>query len=117
MEACLAIPPLPWPALAGAPRAAGFAARILGYGHRSSFGRSTSITSITLVRVQAVLPLGRFQALRRGRHPGAAAVIPAVVHARRAFGLQFFPWLPTEMFSPLPAVITPLERQLRFRRA
>ncbi len=24
-------------------------------------------------------------------HPGAAAVIPAVVHARRAFGLQFFP--------------------------
>jgi hypothetical protein len=49
---------LPWPALAGAPRAAGFAARILGYGHRSSFGRSTSIASIELVRSASRVAIG-----------------------------------------------------------
>ena len=58
MEACLAIPPLPWPALAGAPRAAGFAARILGYGHRSSFGRSTSIALVGLVRGASRVAIG-----------------------------------------------------------
>lgn len=40
-----------------------------------------------------------------GRHPGAAAVIPAVVHARRAFGLRFFPHLPTETFFSLPTAL------------
>ena len=77
----------------GGPRAARFAARILGYGHRR-LGRSgwriDRLSNFSL----PTSPFGgaaAFHALRRGRHPGAAAVVPAVVHARRAFGLHFFP--------------------------
>lgn len=33
-----------------------------------------------------------------GRHPGAAAVIAAVIHARRAFGLSVYLRLPVETF-------------------
>jgi len=40
--------------------------------------------------LHAVLPLVASMPFAFGRHPGAAAVIPAVVHARRAFGLQLF---------------------------
>jgi hypothetical protein len=58
MEAGSAVPPLPWPALAAAPRAAGFAARILGYGHRSSFGDSTSIASVGLIRRASHVAIG-----------------------------------------------------------
>ena len=70
MEAVLAVPPLPWPALAVAPLAAGFATRILGYGHRSSFGDSTSIASIESVRRASRVAVGSLPCPAAfGRHP------------------------------------------------
>ena len=117
MEAGLAVPPLPWPALAGAPRAAGFAARILGYGHSSSFGIQPRSLRLEWLVMQAVLPLVASMPSAFGRHPGAAAVIPAVVHARHAFGLLYFPGCqPGRSLRCHPHSIS-LERQLRFRRA
>jgi hypothetical protein len=88
------VPPLPWPALEGAPRAAGFAPRILGYGHRRldrSGWRLVRLSDLQppVYSLPPVPPPSMPSAF--GRHPGAAAVIPAVVHARRAFGLCFFP--------------------------
>lgn len=44
-----------------------------------------------------------------GCHPGTAAVIAAIVHDRRAFGLSFYPVLPVETF------IAALTRILRWR--
>jgi hypothetical protein len=52
-----------------------------------------------------------------GCHPGTAAIIPAVVHARRAFGLLFFPCCQPKRFFRCQPHSIPLERQLRFRRA
>ena len=86
-----------------------------GIAHRSAIQpRSLRLDSFV---VQAVLPLVASMPSAFGRHPGAAAVIPAVVHARRAFGLQFFPRCqPRGSFRCQPHS-NPLERQLRFRRA
>ena len=52
-----------------------------------------------------------------GCHPGTAAIIPAVVHARRAFGLQFFPSFQRCHSLRYRLHSNPLERQLKFRRA
>jgi len=67
--------------------------------------------------VQVVLPLVASMPCAFGRHPGAAAVIPAVVHARRAFGLWFFPGCQPRRSLRYRLHSNPLERQLRFRRA
>ena len=82
---------LPWPALAGAPRAAGFAARILGYGHRSSFGDSTSIASIELVRCASRVGVGPLpcpapsDAIRAPRPSFRRSSMPAVPSASSSF--------------------------------
>ena len=97
-----------------------FAARFLGLRWRGSAGRWVAAQSSLpgsaprsaiqprLLRwnwlaVQAVLPLVRFPARPLGCHPGTAAVIPPIVHDRRAFGLSFFPrcqWRRTFCFQP-----------------
>ena len=82
---------------------AGFSARILGDGHRSSFGRSTSIASIESVRHASRVdarPLPctppRTPSGRRGRHSGGRPCPPCL----RPLVLS---GLPTETCSPLPA--------------
>ena len=91
MEVCLAVPPLPWPALAGAPRAAGFAARILGYGHRSVLGRSTSTALIELDGVASRVAIGPLpcpapsDAIRAPRPSFRRSSMPAVPAAAWSF--------------------------------
>jgi len=95
----------PCPSLLASAVAAGFAARILGYGHRrrvirvgESFAFQTSLFQLHPSAAQPPSVPSAF-----GCHPGTAAVIPAVIHARRAFGLQFFPgcqWMRSLRFQP-----------------
>ena len=90
---------------------------ILGYGHRSSFGYSTSIASIELVRRASRIAVGRFHALRlrtpsgrRGLSCGGRPCPPCLraSHSNRDWG-------------PRPSsrgnADSPLDTANRFRRA
>src|SRR6056297_2936026 len=98
----------PCPSLLASAVAAGFAARILGYGHRrrvirvgESFAFQTSLFQLHPSAAQPPSVPSAF-----GCHPGTAAVIPAVIHARRAFGLLVNLPLPVEAFIALRAAFT-----------